>query len=100
MHESLLSKLGNDAAMNSTIATLVSAVEALRQDLLNQATTITEQGTTIVRLENTVDEQVRAAPSHGSKPMLCSTRPLLRAKFKIWTAPSPRSGSTPPRKPT
>ena len=60
----LTSKLGNDAAMNSTIAALVSTVEALRQDVLNQATTIAglsstveEQGSTIARLENTVEEQ-------------------------------------------
>ena len=43
--------------MNSTIATLVSTVEALRQVVLNQATTIARLSSTIVRLENTVAEQ-------------------------------------------
>ena len=43
--------------MNSTIATLVSTVEALRQDVLNQAATIAGLSSTIVRLENTVEEQ-------------------------------------------
>ena len=54
-----MSKLGDNAATNSTVATLVGAVEALRQDVLNQATTITGLSSTIVRLENTVEEQDR-----------------------------------------
>ena len=53
----IIIKLGDNAAMNGTIATLVSTVEALRQDVLNQAATITEQGSTIARLENTVADQ-------------------------------------------
>ena len=54
-----MSKLGDNAATNSTVATLVGAVEALRQDVLNQATDITGLSSTIVRLETTVEEQDR-----------------------------------------
>ena len=59
MHE-FASKLGDNdnAAVNTgTIATLVSTVEALQQDVLNQATAIAGLSSTIVQLENTVEEQ-------------------------------------------